>query len=144
MIRKAVSSDLQDVLRLCREFHTASGVPFPFSETMAKAIFQACLTNTDLVCLLMENETGVQGILAAQCGLHRFSPVKIAEEIIWWVSSEHRGMSSIKMLERYEEWAKAKGCAFASMIGLGDDPITTALYRRKGYQAQEKHFLKRL
>lgn len=46
------------------------------------------------------------------------------------------------MLDAYEAWARGKGCRFAGMVAMGDDPVIARLYERRGYRRAETHFLK--
>jgi GNAT superfamily N-acetyltransferase len=129
---------------MAKAFHAASGLPIPFSSVMADAMFRATLDDRDKVCLLYVVDDVPRGILAAHAGLHHFTPIKIAQEIIWWVDPDYRGSSALKMLSAYEEWARERGCVFAGMVGLGADPAPSALYQRRGYEPTERHFLKLL
>jgi GNAT superfamily N-acetyltransferase len=96
-------------------------------------------------CCLVNDVAGTaQGLLLAVAHEHPFGPVWLARETVWWIDPTHRGRSAIAMLDAYEAWAKGKGCRFAGMAGMGDDPDVARLYLRRGYSAAEKHFLKRL
>jgi GNAT superfamily N-acetyltransferase len=143
MIRRATPADKSRVLVLARNFHQASGLPIPFSAPFASLLFDACLSDQDRLCLVLDID-GVQGVLAAQAGLLPLAPVKAATELIWWIEPAHRGRSALAMLDAYETWARERGCVFANMVGLGSDPLPARLYERRGYIAAERHFMKPL
>ncbi|TKT78431.1 GNAT family N-acetyltransferase [Aquamicrobium sp. LC103] len=143
MIRPATSADKLPVLRMARDFHAASGMPFRFYPAFAEAIFKACLEDDDRLCLVLDLG-GARGVLAAQAAPHSFGPVKVATETMWWIDPAHRGRWAGKMLAPYEAWAHERGCAFINMVGLGSDPLPATLYQRRGYVAAETHFIKPL
>jgi GNAT superfamily N-acetyltransferase len=143
MIRRARKEDKSRVLIMAMDFHIASGMPFAFSAAHASLLFDACLSDPDRLCLVLD-ENGPQGVLAAQAGELPLAPVKAASELIWWIEPQSRGRSALAMLDAYEQWAKERGCIYANMVGLGFDPVTTRLYERRGYVAAESHFMKAL
>lgn len=141
IVRKALQADKSRCLQLARNFHLASGLPIPFSAPYASLLFDACLTDTDRLCLVLDID-GVQGVLAAQAGLLPIAPVKAATELLWWIEPSYRGRAAIQMLDAYEAWARERGCVFANMVGLGSAPLPARLYERRGYIAAERHFMK--
>nr|WP_286164911.1 GNAT family N-acetyltransferase [Ochrobactrum sp. J50] len=96
------------------------------------------------MALVLELDGGLRGIFAATIQPHFFSLEICAQELVWWVDPAYRGRGAVKMLAEYEAWARSKGCHAVNMVGLGGDPVTTRLYERHGFTAQERHFLKRL
>ncbi len=144
MIRNAVASDKAAVLRMARSFHSAAELPFAFSAATTSMLFDACLQDEDRLCLIYERDGAAVGMLAAYAACHMLAPVKIANEIVWWVEPQHRGRSAVAMLQAYERWARQRGCALIHMVGLGADPVTAKLYERQGYLAAERHFMKPL
>lgn len=144
MIRHARPDDKMRVLVLAREFHRAAGLPFPFSPAHADALFRASIDSDDRLCLVLEVDGAIQGVLAAEAGPHPFGPFKIAGELMWWIEPAHRGRSAVGMISAFEDWARERGCQFVHMVGLGDDPAVGRLYQRRGYSAAERHFMKPL
>ena len=144
MIRPAVFGDRMRVLAMAKAFHTASGAVFPFSAPMADNLFNVSLDAQDRLCLILDVDGYAHGVLAAEAQTHRFSPVKMAFETIFWIDPSHRGRHALGMLDAYEQWARQNKCAFIHMVGLGGDPLTSRLYERSGYQAVERHFMKPL
>lgn len=142
MIRAAVQSDKLRVLVMARAFHAAAGLPFSFSAAHADAIFRASLEHEDRLCLVLDVDGVAQGALVAEAGPHPFGPAKMATELMWWIEPAHRGRAARQMIVEYEEWAKRRGCLFAHLAGLGEDPAAGRLYQRSGYSAVERHFMK--
>jgi GNAT superfamily N-acetyltransferase len=144
MIRQAIASDKAAVVRMSKAFHTAAQLPFAFSAATTSMLFDACLHDEDRLCLIDERDGAPVGMLAAYAACHMLAPVKVANEIAWWVEPQHRGRSAVAMLRAYEQWAQQRGCVLIHMVGLGADPVTTKLYERQGYLAAERHFMKPL
>jgi len=153
MILDAVPQDETAVIKLLRQSHEAAGFhrddggfSFAFDPAYAQRLFMAHLMAPEAICLVLKpgTEEKARGVLMACTSEHPFGPVKIAKETVWFIDPLYRGISAIKMLDEYEHWAEARDCQFAGMAGMGDDPDVAKLYRRRGYQAAEVHFLKAL
>ncbi|UFZ05450.1 GNAT family N-acetyltransferase [Bradyrhizobium ontarionense] len=115
-----------------------------FRPDYAERLFQAHLRG-GFACALVLDIAGIaQGLLLAAAFEHGFAPIWMAKETAWWIEPDHRGRSALAMLDAYEAWARGRGCIFAGMAGMGDDPDVAALYRRRGYLGAETHYLKAL
>lgn len=150
MIRLATMSDLDDAVRLLRDSREGAGFDredgptgfhFPFDPSFAQRLFALHLTENCLA-LVHDVDGHAQGILLAAMYEHPFGPVKIANETLWWIDPSHRGKAAMQMLDAYDGWWKAKGCAFGGMAGMGKDPAVAKLYERRGYRVAETHYLK--
>jgi hypothetical protein len=119
-----------------------TGFSFPFDPAYAERLFLAHLSEHAL-CLILDVE-GPQGVLMATAGQHPFGPVRLARETLWWIEPDHRGLAAVKMLDAYESWARAEGCDYAGMAGMGSDPDVGRLYVRRRYSVAETHYLKAL
>lgn len=125
---------------LMKEFHEASRASFPYRTVYANLWFKQVLVNSEYLCLVMEKEEQARGMFIAHVTLHPFGPVKMANEIAWWVSPKYRSPEAIKMIHMYEEWAKKKGCTLIGLTSL--DSSVDAFYRRRGFEPYETHYLK--
>jgi GNAT superfamily N-acetyltransferase len=148
LIRPATRQDTARAVDLLRASHVGAGFDggagfsFPFVATFAERLFVAHVEMMNGCCLALDVAGQAQGLLLAVAYQHPFGPVWLARETVWWIDPDHRGRAAIAMLDAYEAWAKRKGCAFAGMAGMGEDPDVAKLYLRRGYRAAEKHFLK--
>lgn len=142
LVRRGERRDRQHVVPLLRAFHTASGMPFPFSAPWAAALFDAHCTASDRLALVLDRGRAC-GVLLAHCGESPLGPFRIAQEIAWWVDPEHRGASG-GMLDAYEAWAAERGCAYAGVASLAAFPRASLIYERRGYSPAETHFIKAL
>lgn len=144
MIRRAVTADRLAILSMVKRFHAESGAGLAFSAALASQTIDRVLADEHSLALVLEMDGGPRGIFAATIQPHFFSLELCAQELVWWVDPSYRGRGAVKMLADYEAWARSKGCHAINMVGLGGDPVTTRLYERHGFTAQERHFLKRL
>jgi GNAT superfamily N-acetyltransferase len=144
MIRRAIVSDRLSILSMVKRFHAESGVGLAFSAALASQTIDRVLADDNSLALVLELDGGLRGIFAATIHQHFFSLEPCAQELVWWVEPAFRGRGAVNMLAEYEAWARSKGCHAVNMVGLGGDPVTTRLYERHGFTAQERHFLKRL
>jgi hypothetical protein len=150
MIRPAQIKDKARVIELLRHSSIAAGFHrtenvfhFPLEAAYGERLFLAHMLPHRL-CLVLEVCNRAQGVLMATAAEHPFGPVMVARETAWWIEPEHRGLAAIKMLDIFERWARAEGCLFAGMGGLGEAPDVASIYTRRGYRAAETHFLKAL
>lgn len=144
MIRRATAADRLTILDMCRQFHAESGVALSFNNATAAVTIDRALSDANTLVLLLDVDGRARGMFAAAIFPQMFTAERVAQELVWWVEPTYRGRGAIAMLTEYETWARAKGCVAVNMVGLGGDPVTTRLYERNGYVAQERHFLKRL
>ena len=132
--------------RIGAEFNRSDGLTgftFPFDPAYAERLFRHHLIAPNAVCIVYAPANHPQGVLMAAAGEHPFGPVVLARETLWWIDPTYRGMAAVRMLDAYEEWAfQKKGCQFAGMAGMGDDPGVAKLYIRRGYRIAETHYLK--
>lgn len=143
MIRLAGANDKITLVRMARDFHALSGMPFPFSAPHASLCVDACIAGGDYAAFVYEKDGKARGVLGSYSGVHVYAPCQIANEIMFWIDPEYRGGSAaVKLIRAYEAWAKSRGCMVCELVGLGNDPSVGNLYARLGYSPAEKHFLK--
>lgn len=143
MIRRATVDDRMSILSMSKRFHEEIGVAVAFNPAMALASIDRALNDENCLVLVFDVDRPI-GMFAASIQPHFFSIERVATELVWWVDPAFRGRGAVAMLAAYEDWARSMGCAVINMVGLGADPVTTRLYERHGYLAQECHFIKRL
>lgn len=153
MIRSGTIADRTRAVELLRASHAGAGFDgrsvdggagfaFPFDCAYAARLFVGHLDKPTACCLVHDVAGVAQGLLLAVAYEHKFGPVWLACETVWWIDPAHRGRAAIAMLDAYEVWARQAGCAFAGMAGMGADPVVANLYLRRGYRVAETHFLK--
>lgn len=153
MIRKATMTDKTRVTELLANsrigagFDSISGITgfaFPFVQAYAERLFIRYVRGGNTICIVHDVDGIAQGVLMAHAFEHDFGPVWLSQERVWWIDPAHRGSAATRMLDAYETWAASKGCKFAGMAGMGDDPHVMKLYQRRGYRVAETHCIKSL
>jgi Acetyltransferase (GNAT) family len=153
MIRHATMLDKPRIVRLLQnsrggagfdQAEAASGFHFAFDPAYADRLFTTHLLMPNMLCLVLDVDDAAQGVLMAVAAEHPFGPVRMARETVWWIEPEYRGLSAVKMLLAFEDWARGQDCDYSGMAGMGASPQVAHLYQRRGYRAAEVHFLKAL
>lgn len=141
MIRPARPDERFAVVALARDFHAASGIPFAFDAAHASRSAQAHIEAPDALCLVLEAGGALRGALAASWAISPLSPVRIAQELIFWVDPAYRGRAPRRMVAAYEEWARSQGCVAAGLSGL-NDPRVSRFFGAAGFELTENKFMK--
>lgn len=149
MIRVAIAADKMRVIQLLKDsrigagFDKPSGFTFPFDAAYAERFFLQHLNNPNATSIVNDVDGVAQGILSAISYEHPYGPVRVAQETMWWIDPAHRGgTAALRMIDSYGDWARSQGCRFTGLAGMGEDPAVRILYERRGYAAEELHFLK--
>lgn len=152
MIRDAHADDKAAVVKMLQHSHDAAGFQtgtgehgfrVPFEPQFAERLFDYHLNTPGCLCALYERSNGPQGFLMATAFQHAFGNVIMAKETAFWIEPGSRGgTAAVRLLDRYDEWAKATGCKYVGMAGMGSDPQVAKLYERRGYRTAETHYLK--
>ena len=140
-IRPARPEERFAVLGLARDFHAASGLPFAFDPAHASRAAQDHIEDPRKLCLILEVRGAVRGVLAASWAVSPLAPVRVAQELVFWIDPAHRGRAALGMIGAYEDWARAEGCAAAGLSSL-DDPRVARLFSFAGFNPAENKFLK--
>jgi hypothetical protein len=128
-------------MRMARVFHAAANMPMAFDAAYAASVAGAYIADDDKLCLVLDRGDPV-GILAAHVYRHPLAPVLAADELMWWIEPQHRGLCAMRMLEAYEEWAQSKGCVLIGMATPPCDDKAASIYGRRGYACAGMHFFK--
>jgi len=143
IVRPAHPTERFRVLALCRDFHAASEIPFAFDPAHASRAAQDHIEDPRKLCLVLDDDGALCGVLAASWTVSPLAPVRIAQELVFWVDPKHRGRAARRMLAAYEAWARAEGCAAAGLSGL-NDPRVSRFFSVAGFELIENKFLKGL
>lgn len=142
MIRQANVGDTLPVIALLREAHeSALSKFFEFDAAMAERQWNAHLASAESICLVHEVDGVPRGVFVGAATNYPSGPVRLALEVVFWVTPQYRGSAWLRIMREFEAWAKRKGCAFTSISSKQDERFSTALERR-GYAQAETHYLK--
>lgn len=142
MIKQAFGKDIRRVTEMARHFseHTAHVL---VDVDHATSMYEGLIGSGEGVMFYTEKDGDVIGGIGGICGPDLHFPRTMAVETFWFVLPEHRGIG-MKLLDRFEGWAKEKKCDCVALVHLSDSypDILEKLYSRRGYLLAEKHYLK--
>jgi len=143
-IRQATEEDLFELLVLAYEFiKEAPEHMKPFDKSTMEERLTNLVASEEGVVLVLEIDGEIQGLLAAVCCAPWFTSKNFAVELGWYVRKAFRkGTGSIKLVKKYEEWAKSKGMTHAHMSDLTQLQGLGKLYERLGYSLIETSYIK--
>ena len=136
-IRPAAAGDCEDVAGLAAELAQS----FAFSPQRFRASYPALLADPGARLLLAVNESGTLGYLLGFRHLTFYAngPVAWVEEIV--VRSRERGQGTgAALMNAFEQWAAAEGCALVALATRRAAPF----YRAIGYEESAVYFRKLL
>lgn len=154
IIRKITKEDAVGVLNLVKQFNeeavgkTLASLDY---HTLSKRIAESITTEHPVIIVAVINGE-VVGMIAGMIVTSYFNDyIKMALELMWYVSKKHRGTSTgKKLLIELEEYSKEKGAHTLTMIAgnyslnSNKDKALDTLYRRLGYERLEMHYIKKL
>lgn len=149
MLKLATKEDIPAIMRMAYAFAEAS--PYRHmtidGDKVTKLINHMVETGgtKNILVLAMEGDTAV-GLIGALVVEPPFHVGRIANELMWWVDEEYRKSHHSKdLIEAYEYWAKyVAKCDYTQMALLETDQaeVISKLYKRRGYSAVERAFMK--
>lgn len=138
---KTSNEDLEYIIDAAERFYAEAGFEYP--DNVREYYNQ--LNDNPLIFTVVERGKGfIVGFIAPSF----LEPSKIqCSELAWYVEPEHRGSSvAIKLMKKYENFAKEKGCNYVTMVcldNLNPDKVGD-IYHKLGYNTLEHHFRKEL
>ncbi len=142
-IRKAVPGDLERIVEMGMRFVAETGYHKLIQvrpEKLADTVLSIA-ENPDGVVLVSESEGQVTGMIAMLAFDHPYSGTRTAQEVVWWVEPEHRGVG-LKLLRSAEDWAKENGAEAMQMVAPTE--AIGKLYARLGYEPIETSYQRSL
>lgn len=129
MIKPATETDIPAMIELFLTQHAAMGCAWDVdTDVLAGTLYQAVQSPGAWLCL-----TGDHCLLLAACFESQVGAGKVATELCMCASAGRLD----ELIDRYEEWARAKGCRAASLSCDRRFATFERLYRRYGYSPSE-------
>lgn len=148
MIREATLEDIDAVIAMSKRFIAFSphaGMVHATDEQL-RSTFGMLMSSGKI--FLAEVGEDIVGMLLGVIAPTWFAPdTPIATELAWWVDEHHRkGTAAIRLVQAFEEWAKASGAAIACMCEMVVDgqPPVGDMIQRMGYIPSERAFIKEI
>jgi len=136
-VRELVEGDFDEVIRLGRAMHAESSfASIPFSDERGRALLRDYLRGGTRSWFVVCVDGVICGFFAGYVSPYFFSDERVAHEILWFVTPEHRKSGvGLMLLDAFETWAKSMG---VSEIRIGystdvDSPAFERLMLKRGY-----------
>lgn len=140
MIRKARTTDVEDLIRLCEKFAREASAPIEIDRGHVRKMILEAIASPRALVLVLDIE-GPAGLFVAYCHMSMIAPVMVAEEVIFWIDHDYRGRWVRAFMAEYELWASHNGARLASMVTLASMDASK-LFIRMGYQPTETRMMK--
>jgi GNAT superfamily N-acetyltransferase len=130
----------------CCDEHGEEVLGGKFDAEGYEAAWKALLAG-DGVMFLVEDATGkIVGGIGGATGLVTLTGKKRALSLFWYMDKAHRsGLTAIRLLDRFEQWAKDSGCQQITMpINDGMSKSSGKVYERRGFTPIEVTYRKML
>lgn len=139
-VRQLYPWEREDVIPFAERFHAEAEIGGTFDP---EALMRTIKAVPSTVIGLFEGGK-IVGALAGVITPHFLTTDNLAQELMWYVSPEHRGcLDAAKMLTHFMKWAQESGATAISMVALeSSNPSVGKLYKKKGFKAVETQFLK--
>ncbi len=145
MIRHATEDDLPEILEIVEEFYSLT----PYSNLLKFSPLKALQTisnvlsldMTEGIVLVLDND-GVKGVIAAILNDTFCSDEKVATEIVWYVKPEHRNKEALRLHQAFETWSNLVGSKITAMSDIKGGSTLEKYYNRQGYVPIETTYVK--
>ena len=144
MIIQATEKEVDQIILLGNQFSKESKFVRFNGDVVIENVKKLIRANAG-VLFLAHDESKLIGMI---CGIRYpdfLTGLWTAMELFWFVDKRKRGIG-LKLLVRFESWARKENCKNIIMMHLSDsmtEEVKTK-YEKKGYQYLESHYIKEL
>lgn len=145
IIRTIEAGEVKRLVDLGAEFYAESGLPGSFIPDVFTAFWTRFIESNVGEIFVIEERGHFLGTLGALYANDPNDGALVANEFFWYVTKEAR-KNGLRLLDAYEESARARGAKRMSMVHLSNLAPDTLkkLYLRRGYRELETHYMKGL
>jgi GNAT superfamily N-acetyltransferase len=137
-IRPATKADMPALERLCDAFQAEhrAGADLPYDPPMFMQSLAVAIDSDDALLLMLDDD---KGFLLGSLGATPYSPVTVANEMLWYTVPEARG-KGFGLFRAYMRWAKEKQVKYVFMTM----PEESEVLLRLGFKQADVGYYKRL
>lgn len=148
-ISDATQDDVAEVARLGRNFYEEAAWAdiVEWDDASIRQTLSGLVASDDGIVLVLCREGVIKGMAGGMVYPMYFNhDHRTGQELFWWLSPDQRDGAGKALLDALEQAAGARGAESWSMIALDKlrPEALGALYRRRGYRASERSYIKRL
>ena len=133
MIRPAQSKDIPAVVGMVAELCRSTRLMVPMDRKVTERTLLHLMTGPRSLLDVAEANGRLVGFIAASVGYGSISAAPVAQEHGWW----GEGGSGLRLLLRYEQWAKDQGCEFIRMSTPPTNERAAQVLRKRGFSVSE-------
>lgn len=143
MIREATLADVPRLVEMGTAFlrSSAYAAVLPENPTVMAELATRLISQPDGVMFVVEQRSGLVGMLGLVTFRHPLSGAAVAGELVWWIEPTARG-AGVRLLRHAEAWARADGRQFLQMIS--PNAHVSRFYAKMGYSHVETAWQKTL
>lgn len=133
MIRPAQSRDIPAVADMVAELCRSTRLMVPMDRKVTERTLLHLMTGPSSLLDVAEAQGRLVGFIAASVGYGSISAAPVAQEHGWW----GEGGSGLRLLLRYEQWARDQGCEFIRMSTPPHNERAAQVLRKRGFSVSE-------
>lgn len=137
MIREAAPTDTPAIVRMVAMLHASAGIVLPMDPRIVSRFVDALIASPAGL-VLVSGPVEPNGFLAASLGTASIAMTPVAHEHGWWSA----GGDGLRLLRRYEAWAREQGCFAARMSTPPNAERARAILERNGFSMVEQAWVK--
>lgn len=137
MIRFATLSDIPAIVRMTAKLHAAAGIVLPLDPRVVTSFLEGLIASP-MGLVLVGGPVEPDGFLAASVGTASIAMTPVAQEHGWW----SEGGDGLRLLCRYEAWAREQGCFAARMSTPPGAERANQILERNGFVLAEQAWVK--
>ena len=146
MIQQAGVEDISRLTPLGDEFFREASLPGPFDAGVFTAYWVGLIESGAGAIFFSEDASGPTAAIGGVCLPDFNTGHVVAVEMFWFCTKAARSMTSIRLVNAYEQWASGRGAQRVCMVHLATDRANElrAFYARRGYRPLECYYWKDL
>lgn len=147
MIRDATPADIAALMALGEGFHAAHGYEGADVDwDRMPGLLRYLIDDPDGLVLVLERDGAIVGALIGMAHRPLFGRRRQASELGFWIAPDARGAETLRMIPRFEAWARDRDCAVITLSGFCDERAEkiARAYGRYGFAARETTYSKAL
>lgn len=133
-IREAIGRDVPVLIGLVKDLHVSAHMTVPIDDEVVRQTLHRLILSPQGLVLVAGERPGA--FLAASIGFTTVSASPVAQEHGWYAAPEMKGVG-LKLLIRYEQWAKEQGCQFIRMSTPPENKAAASILERRGFLMSE-------
>ncbi len=145
-IREATEDDMFDLLFIIKNFYEKDMVTKQRLDVKhLTVVIEKAIASPDWYSKVIEDDSGIKGLMAGFVGESILGTELIANEAIWAILEEERGNGfGDALFKNFEEWAEEKGAVYIAATHLVNNTYTKDILESRGFEEAEVTYLRKV